>query len=397
MRLTSVTTWGLAGLKAIWGRRGLVYLAAATALLILVGGSCITVLEPGTVKGGYGDGIWWAVVTVSTVGYSDISPSTLWGRVVAVALMLTGMGLMSTLAASITSHFVQQTAHTEFKDLTARLERIERTLEQLTQPQDGAITKLAPFETRATKKVNCRPSSALAERGAKLEDQYDMKNFVQYWRLPIVLFALGVTGSGEVIHSGESIFVINVKGGRGVTFHGSYLAVTGTGRDPEEHQSRRAQRRQSSGWWQRALHISASKTIRLGKTGGTSRFASTRKGRANSIKNRRGRTTGNTSKLRFSRTVPRSKSKRTDAPYGVVSHGTAEPSGGPPIQTEYRVDGSVKFAMLTLTSERGDIEQELVPIPFTKEFFPREGWAVGLTAQKIRVTRADPLQCGADH
>jgi voltage-gated potassium channel Kch len=137
LRWTGVTTWGLAGLKAILGRRGLVYLAAVTTLLILVGGSCITVLEPETVKGGYGDGIWWAVVTVSTVGYGDISPSTLWGRVVAVVLMLTGMGLMSTLAASITSYFVQQTANTEAKDLAARLDRIERILEQITQRQDG--------------------------------------------------------------------------------------------------------------------------------------------------------------------------------------------------------------------------------------------------------------------
>jgi hypothetical protein len=53
------------------------------------------------------------------------------------------------------------------------------------------------------------------------------------------------------------------------------------------------------------------------------------------------------------------------------------------------VDGSVKFAMLTLTGEAGDIEQQLVPVPFTKEFYPREGWIVGLSAQKVRVTRPD--------
>jgi voltage-gated potassium channel len=87
------------------------------------------------VKGGYGDGIWWAIVTATTVGYGDISPSTLWGRIIAVLLMLVGIGLVSTLAASITSYFVQQTANTEFKDLTARLDRIESVLEQLSQEQ----------------------------------------------------------------------------------------------------------------------------------------------------------------------------------------------------------------------------------------------------------------------
>jgi voltage-gated potassium channel len=131
LRLTGVTARGLAAMKEILGRRGLIYLAAITTLLILVGGGCLSILEPQTVKGGFGDGVWWAVVTASTVGYGDISPSTPWGRLIAVLLMLVGVGLMSTLAASITSYFVRQTENTEFKALSARLERIERILEQL--------------------------------------------------------------------------------------------------------------------------------------------------------------------------------------------------------------------------------------------------------------------------
>jgi voltage-gated potassium channel len=130
LRLTSVAARGLAGLKEVLARRGLAYLAAVTALLILVGGACLSILEPETVKGGYGDGIWWAVVTATTVGYGDISPTTLWGRLIAVILMLVGIGLMSTLAASITSYFVQQTANTEFQELAARLDRIEKNLAQ---------------------------------------------------------------------------------------------------------------------------------------------------------------------------------------------------------------------------------------------------------------------------
>lgn len=130
-RLTAVAILGLTALKEILGRRGLVYIVAITTLLIMVGGGCLSILEPETVKGGYGDGIWWAIVTASTVGYGDIAPTTLWGRLIAVLLMLVGIGLMSTLAASITSYFVQQTATTEMKDVAARLERIERILEKL--------------------------------------------------------------------------------------------------------------------------------------------------------------------------------------------------------------------------------------------------------------------------
>jgi voltage-gated potassium channel len=132
-RLTAVAVLGVAALKEILGRRGLVYVVAITTLLILVGGGCLSILEPETVKGGYGDGIWWAIVTASTVGYGDIAPTTFLGRLIAVLLMLVGIGLMSTLAASITSHFVQQTANTELKDMSARLERIEEML-RLLQP-----------------------------------------------------------------------------------------------------------------------------------------------------------------------------------------------------------------------------------------------------------------------
>ena len=85
------------------------------------------------------------------------------------------------------------------------------------------------------------------------------------------------------------------------------------------------------------------------------------------------------------------KKQHTDAPFGVVGLASTMPAGGAPRQTDLEVTGSAKFALLTLTSETGDTEQQRVPLPFSKTFFPREGWIVGLSAQKIRVTRPDPL------
>jgi voltage-gated potassium channel len=130
-RLAGVTARGISALREVLGRRGLLYTVAITSVLILVGGGCLSILEPETVKGGFGDGIWWAVVTASTVGYGDIAPTTLPGRLIAVLLMVVGIGLMSTLAASITTYFVQQNSGTEMKDIAARLDRIERILERL--------------------------------------------------------------------------------------------------------------------------------------------------------------------------------------------------------------------------------------------------------------------------
>ena len=53
------------------------------------------------------DGVWWAVVTVTTVGYGDLHPHTVPGRIVAIAVMLLGVGFLAVLTATVASHFVQ--------------------------------------------------------------------------------------------------------------------------------------------------------------------------------------------------------------------------------------------------------------------------------------------------
>jgi voltage-gated potassium channel len=53
----------------------------------------------------YGDSLWWGVVTITTVGYGDIVPETRIGRLTATALMITGVALLGTVAASLASLF----------------------------------------------------------------------------------------------------------------------------------------------------------------------------------------------------------------------------------------------------------------------------------------------------
>ena len=52
------------------------------------------------------DGIWWAFVRATTVGYGDISPGTLYGRIIAMVFMLVGIGLISTVTSTITLYFL---------------------------------------------------------------------------------------------------------------------------------------------------------------------------------------------------------------------------------------------------------------------------------------------------
>jgi voltage-gated potassium channel len=53
----------------------------------------------------FGDSVWWATVTITTVGYGDIVPTTTTGRITAVVLMFSGLGVLGVLAGSLASFF----------------------------------------------------------------------------------------------------------------------------------------------------------------------------------------------------------------------------------------------------------------------------------------------------
>ena len=55
----------------------------------------------------FGDGLWWAITTVTTVGYGDRFPTTAEGRFLAVGLMIMGISLMGVITASVASWFVK--------------------------------------------------------------------------------------------------------------------------------------------------------------------------------------------------------------------------------------------------------------------------------------------------
>jgi len=82
---------------------------------------------PDTKVTGYGDALWWAAVTVTTVGYGDIYPVTVEGRAVALCLMVFGIGLISFAIGTATSWVVDQ-----LKAVDASARRTDREVDELT-------------------------------------------------------------------------------------------------------------------------------------------------------------------------------------------------------------------------------------------------------------------------
>ena len=136
LRLAAVVTVALPALKATLARKGLVYLVAVTVVVVAAGAGALTAVEP-SLKGDFWSGLWFAVVTTTTVGYGDISPTTVPGRLIAVVLMVIGIGLTATLAASVAAYFVGQDADSDTKRILSRLERIEELLAASSKTPDA--------------------------------------------------------------------------------------------------------------------------------------------------------------------------------------------------------------------------------------------------------------------
>jgi voltage-gated potassium channel len=126
--------------------RGATIVIAITSTLITVGAGLLMTLVDGDNFPSIGSGLWWAVQTVTTVGYGDDVPTNLTGRLIAVLVMLVAIAFLTVITASITSTFVSrvrragtppgtETATAEqIRQLNSRLERIEAALNRSSSP-----------------------------------------------------------------------------------------------------------------------------------------------------------------------------------------------------------------------------------------------------------------------
>ena len=95
--------------------RVVTYVAGSATMLVFVGALAVLDVEqsaPDAKILTFGDALWWAITTITTVGYGDMYPVTPLGRVVAAALMMSGIAVLGVVTASIASWLVQRVEDT---------------------------------------------------------------------------------------------------------------------------------------------------------------------------------------------------------------------------------------------------------------------------------------------
>jgi voltage-gated potassium channel Kch len=116
--------------------RACVYLLLTT---VIVGGGLFSLVED---KGSWLDGMWWAVVTLTTVGYGDYSPATIPGRWVAGFVMAGGIGTVAILTGLLADEIREARVH--HRDETPELDDdIEHVIQMLEAEMDKLRAKVS--------------------------------------------------------------------------------------------------------------------------------------------------------------------------------------------------------------------------------------------------------------
>jgi voltage-gated potassium channel len=119
----------------VWAERLTILRAVRTIVvvalvLVAVSGLLERLVEPETFTS-IGLAYWWAAMTVTTVGYGDIVPHTVAGRIIAVALMLVGFSLIPLLASAVVSVLVSKRSLADREKAEEALGRIEERLARM--------------------------------------------------------------------------------------------------------------------------------------------------------------------------------------------------------------------------------------------------------------------------
>jgi voltage-gated potassium channel len=143
--------------------RLVVYVIAAAATLAYCGALTVQDVEqnmPGSNIRNFGQAIWWALETITTVGYGDHYPVTTIGRLVAAALMVSGIAVLGVITASIAAWLVESVSARTAAELEAEVEEVEAEVVALDESLEARVQAL-------TEQVARLAAALEAERAAR--------------------------------------------------------------------------------------------------------------------------------------------------------------------------------------------------------------------------------------
>jgi voltage-gated potassium channel len=131
--------------RRLFSLEGVRYAAVLALLTALGGGAAFAAVERRGLS--TWDGLWWSVTTMTTVGYGDIRPYTDLGRVIAIAVMLVGIGFIAILTAAMAERFVVRDVQEEAAEVTQEVEEAEasvlRELHEITRRLNALESRLS--------------------------------------------------------------------------------------------------------------------------------------------------------------------------------------------------------------------------------------------------------------
>lgn len=133
-RVVAASARAIHSLRSLLDAHGLKYVLLIAGGIVIGAAALVFSFErgnDGTIKD-FDDALWWAMTTVTTVGYGDKFPVTAEGRAVAVFLMVTGIALFSVLTASVAAFLVKpEHEGPSLEDVMGKLQQLEAQIEEL--------------------------------------------------------------------------------------------------------------------------------------------------------------------------------------------------------------------------------------------------------------------------
>ena len=130
--------------QSLTARRAAAIIAGFTVVITVAGGILVRLVDRSEYPT-FGKGLWFALQTVTTVGYGDVTPHNSSGRFIGAVVMLAGIGFLAVITASVTAALIESSRRRfteaeadvsrQLEDVTERLRKIEAALDTPRAPE----------------------------------------------------------------------------------------------------------------------------------------------------------------------------------------------------------------------------------------------------------------------